>query len=117
MNIQHFEKDFHFTDAELLLAARKIGKLATLCRRMKDEGSWIRLEVEKRGTKKTKDEIKVTVIVHLPKKMLSAESRRSDVIDALDRCIDKLEPQVKKYKELHTGRGQTQRKDLRKKNS
>ena len=109
MNILHYEKNFTYTDRELLQIARKIGKIATYCKRVKDEGSCIRIDAERRNTKKDRDQVKVSITIELPGKELRAESRRSDVIEAVDRCIEKLEPQVKKYKELHTSRGRAQK--------
>jgi len=89
----------------MLAHARKIGKLATYCKRVTDEGSAIRVEAERRATKKSRDQLKVMITIKLPKKSLRAESRRTDVISALDRCIEKLEPQVKRYKEQHSDSG------------
>ncbi len=100
MNIQHHEKNFQYTDREFMQIARKLGKLATYCKRVKDEGSFIRIDSERRSTKKERDQIKVAISVELPEKSLRAESRKWDVLEAVDRCIEKLEPQVKKYKEL-----------------
>ncbi len=102
MHIQHFEKGLNYTDRDLVLFARKIGKLATYCQRVKDESSVIRVEAERRDTKKDRDMVKMVIQVDLPKKILRAESRRESVIDALDRCIEKLEPQIKRYKEMHS---------------
>jgi len=99
MNIQHFEKNFSFTGRELPTVARKIGKIATYCKRVKDAASAIRIEVERQGTQKERDQIMVIVTVELPEKILRAESRKPDMIEALDRCIEKLEPQLKRYKE------------------
>ena len=99
MNVQHFEKNFHYTASEFLIIARKIGKLATYCKCVKDESSSIRIDAERRSTKKDRDQMKVSVTVDLPGKVLRAESRRPDVVEAVDRCIEKLEPQMKKYKE------------------
>ncbi|MDO8648556.1 MAG: ribosome-associated translation inhibitor RaiA [Candidatus Peregrinibacteria bacterium] len=104
MNVQHFEKGIRYTDKELLFVARKLGKLATYCRTMKDASSSIRLEAERRQTEKDRDQVKVMITVTLPKKVLRAESRRADIVDAVDRCIEKMEPQIKRYKEKHSGR-------------
>ncbi|MFH1670188.1 MAG: ribosome-associated translation inhibitor RaiA [Patescibacteria group bacterium] len=104
MNIQHFEKGFEFSDRQRTQVARKIGKLATYCKRIKDESSAIRIEANNRRTKKGRDQMKVTVTVELPKKILRAESRRPDPVVAVDRCVEKLEPQIKKYKEMHLER-------------
>lgn len=109
MNVQHFEKGLHYSDTELLTMARKVGKLATYCKRLKDEASFIRIEAERRDTKKDKDQVKVMVTVALPKKEFRAESRRLQVIEALDRCVEKLEPQLIRYKEQHTGREKAHR--------
>ena len=108
MNIQHFEKGFHYNDKELLTVARKLGKLATYCKKVKDESSYIRVDAEFRKTEKKRDAMKVTVTVKLPKKVLRAESRRPHVVEALDRCTEKLTGQLKKYKELHQQKGRTQ---------
>jgi putative sigma-54 modulation protein len=102
MNVQHFEQGFQYSDAQLTTVARKIGKLATYCKRLQDEASVIRVESDRRATKKDRDEVKVMITVDLPQSILRAESRRKDPIEALDRCIEKLEPQVKRYKEKHT---------------
>jgi ribosomal subunit interface protein len=109
MNIQHVERNFHYVGRELPTVARKIGKLATYCRSVKDSSSAIRVEVERRRTTKERDQIKVAVTVDLPGKNLRAESRRDDVIEALDRCIEKLEPQVKRYKEKWLGKAKARK--------
>ncbi len=106
MRILHFEKGLHYSDKELVTMARKIGKLATYCRRLKNEDSFIRVEAERRETKKEQDSVKVMLEVSLPHKVLRAESRRQQVIEALDRCVEKLEPQLMRYKETKLDRGQ-----------
>jgi len=104
MNIQHFEKGFRYNPRELKTVARKIGKLATYCKRVKDESSSIRVEAVRQSTRKERDEVTVDITVELPGKRLFAESRKESVVEALDRCIEKLEPQVKRYKEMGTVR-------------
>lgn len=116
MNVQHFEKGIQYTDQDLMLLAKKIGKLAKYCSRLKDEGSMIRVEAERRDTKKERDQVKVMITIHLPKTMLRVESRRPVAMDAVDRCIEKLEPQIKRYKEMHTGKDRV-RRFLKKKRS
>ncbi|MBI3336908.1 HPF/RaiA family ribosome-associated protein [Candidatus Peregrinibacteria bacterium] len=103
MNIQHFEKGLTYTDRERTILMRKISKLATLCKRIKSEDSWIRIEAEHRDTVKKKDSIKMLMTISLPHTFLCAESRQNTVIEAVDRCIEKLEPQLEKYKEKHKG--------------
>ncbi len=109
MHVEHFEKGVRYNDQELILLAKKIGKLATYCRFLKDEGSSIRVEAEKRDTKKDRDQVKVMVTVRLPKKVLRVESRKYMPIDALDSCIEKLEAQIIKYKDLHSGRSKARK--------
>lgn len=104
MHVEHFEKGIKYNDQELLLLAKKIGRLATYCQRLKDEGSSIRVEAEKRDTKKDRDQVKVMVTVHLPGTVLRAESRKFKALDGVDSCMEKLESQIKRYKEKHTGR-------------
>lgn len=103
MNVEHYEKGLSLADRERLLFAKKIGKLARYCKHVKDESSVIRVETERRDTKKDRDMVKVMIQVDLPKKVLRAESRRETALDALERCLDKLEPQVIRYKEMHVG--------------
>ncbi len=105
MKVEHFEKGLSYSSDELILLAKKIGKLATYCRFLKDEGSSIRLEAERRDTKKDRDQVKVMLTVRLPKEILRSESRKNHVLDAVDSAIDKMEEQVKWYKETHSGRG------------
>ena len=104
MHVEHFEKGVRYNEEELILLAKKIGRLATYCRFLKDEGSSIRVEAERRDTKKDRDQVKVAVTVRLPKKVLRVESRKYTPLEALDSCIEKLEEQIKGYKEMHSGK-------------
>ena len=104
MQILHHEKNFRYSDSQFLAVARKLGKLGTFCKRVQDEASSIRIDVERRLTEKQQDQLKVSVTIDLPEKCLRAESRRLDVVEAVDRCVEKLEPQLKKYKELRMSR-------------
>ncbi|OGJ57479.1 hypothetical protein A3H22_04025 [Candidatus Peribacteria bacterium RIFCSPLOWO2_12_FULL_55_15] len=112
MHIEHFEKGVRYTDRELLLLARKIGKLVTYCEKLKNDDSRIRVEAMSRDTKKMEDHVKVLISIYLPEKTLHAESRHPTAIEAIDRCVEKLEPQIKRYKELCApkNRGKTGRK-------
>ena len=101
MNIQHFEKGFHYSDKELIKIAKKIGKLATYCKKIKDDGSFIRIDAEHRDTEKKEDAMKVAMTIKLPNKVLRAESRKTDSMEAVDRCVAKLKSQVLKYKETN----------------
>ncbi len=93
----------------MLTIARKIGKLATYCARIKDVSSIIRIDAERRETEKKRDQVKVIISIDLPTKLLRAESRRFDVVEAVDRCIDKLQPQLTRYKELKMMNSKKQR--------
>lgn len=104
MQVEHFERGISYNADELILLAKKIGKLATYCRFLKDEGSSIRVEAERRDTKKDRDQVKVAITVHLPKEVLRVESRKNQVLEAVDSCIKKLTEQVKSYKEMHSGK-------------
>ena len=69
-----------------------------------DEGSIIKVETISRATKKRRDSVKVMVMITLPHKTLRAESRRMKALSAIDRCCEKLESQIEKYKEMHASR-------------
>ena len=103
MHVEHFEKGLRYSDRELLVLARKLGKLATYCKKVKDEASVIRVEADRSPTKKRQDEVMVTVTVELPRARLQATSRKASAIEAVDRAVDKIEPQILRYKEKHTG--------------
>ncbi len=104
MNIQHFEKGLSYSERDLLIVTRRLGKLATYCKKVKDEDSSIRVEAERRPTKKNRDQVKVALTVELPKEVFRAESRRNRVVEALDRAVEKITPQLTRYKEERTGR-------------
>ena len=104
MHVEHSERGVRYSSEELILLAKKIGRLATYCRYIKDDGSVIRVEADQRDTKKSRDAVKVSVSIFLPHKTLRAESRKSHALDAVDSCVEKLEGQVKKYKEMHSGK-------------
>ena len=101
MHIVHYEKGYFYTTDELLLLAKKVGRLARYCEKIKDEGSIITVETVSRDTKKEQDSVKVVVMVTLPKKTLRSDSRRPQALDAIDRCVEKLESQIEKYKARH----------------
>lgn len=109
MHIEHFEKGLKYNDKELLTVARRLGKLATYCGRLKDEASVIRVEAEKRETKKEKDGTKVMITVTLPRKVLRSESRKATVTEAFDRAAEKMEPQLIRYKEMYSAKGKLHR--------
>lgn len=109
MHIEHYEKGLRYTDKELLLLARKVGKMARYCSRLKDAASVIRVEAERRPTKKARDEVHVTITVELPQKTLRSESLKATVLDAVDRCVEKMEPQLQKYKDTWTTKGKRMR--------
>lgn len=109
MHIEHFEKGLRYSDRELLMLARKLGKLATYCKTLKDEASVIRVEALRAPTKKRRDEVMVTLTVELPGKRLQATSRKAAVIEAVDRAVEKIEPQLLRYKETNTRRDRAHR--------
>ncbi len=109
MHIEHFEKGLRYSDRELLMLARKLGKLATYCKTLKDEASVIRVEALRSPTKKRRDEVMVTLTVELPKARLQASSRKGEVIEAVDRAVEKIEPQLLRYKERNTGKQRAHR--------
>jgi ribosomal subunit interface protein len=101
MHIAHYEKGYTYTTRELLLLAKKVGRMARYCEKVKDEGSLITVETLSRDTKKRRDSVKVVIMISLPYTTLRAESRRPQALDALDRCLEKLESQIEKYKARH----------------
>lgn len=101
MRIAHYEKGYVYTTEELLLLAKKVGRIARYCQRLQDESSLITVETVARDTKKQRDRVKVMIMLTLPRTILRAESRRPHALDAIDRCIEKLESQVEKYKAQH----------------
>jgi ribosomal subunit interface protein len=113
MHVEHFEKGLRYSDRELLVLAKKIGKLATYCKKLKDESSVIRVEADRRPTKKKRDEVEVTVTVELPRARLTSTSRKEGVLEAVDRAVEKIEPQLLRYKDKHTGKDRA-RRDSRK---
>jgi ribosomal subunit interface protein len=109
MHVEHFEKGLRYSDKELLVLARKIGKMATYCKTLKDEASVIRVEAARSPTKKKQDEVVVTITVELPRARLQATSRKHAALEAVDRAVEKIEPQLLRYKEKHTGRDRAHR--------
>ena len=101
LKVSHFEKGYQYTASEALMVAKKVGRLSRYCRAVKDEASEIRVETVSRPTKKQKDSVKVDVTIILPQKQLRAESRKATALEAVDRCCEKLESQIEKYKERH----------------
>lgn len=109
MHVEHFEKGLRYSDRELLTLARKLGKLATYCKTLKDEASVIRVEAARQPTKKKRDEVMVTLTVELPKVRMQATSRKQAVLEAVERALEKIHPQVVRYKEKMTAKDQAHR--------
>jgi|GEM_PF-389973 len=109
MHVEHFEKGLRYSDRELLTLARKIGKMATYCKTLKDAASVIRVEASRAPTKKKQDEVMVTITIELPRARLQSTSRKQGALAAVDRAIEKIEPQLLRYKEKHTGRDRAHR--------
>ena len=86
------------------MLAKKVGRLSRYCGKMMDESSIMKVETVSRDTKKQRDSVKVMISITLPKKTMRAESRKVKALDAIDRCCEKLEAQLKKYKEKHVSR-------------
>jgi len=86
------------------MLAKKVGRLSRYCKKMMDESSLMKVETVSRDTKKQRDSVKVMISIILPKKTIRAESRKSKALEAIDRCCEKLEAQLKKYKEMHLKR-------------
>ncbi len=101
MKIVHYEQGIAYSAWERKMIAKKVGRLTRYCKRITDEGSIITVESRRRDTKKERDSVKVTIMITLPHRTLRAESRRPLALDAVDRCVEKLEGQVEEYKERH----------------
>jgi len=110
LRVTHYEKGYIYTASELLMMAKKIGRLSRYCKRIMDESSLIKVETISRATKKRRDSVKVMVTITLPHKTLRAESRRKTALGAIDRCCEKLESQIEKYKDAHLRRAQARRR-------
>ena len=102
MHVSHHEKGFQYTDKDFLRIVKRVGKLATYCKRVKDDGSMIRIDAERRdGTQKARDQYKVSVTINLPNQTIRAESRKETVREAADRAIAKVTAPLKRYKEQY----------------
>jgi ribosomal subunit interface protein len=102
LKVTHYEKGYIYTASELTMLAKKVGRLSRYCSRMLDESSLMKVETVSRDTKKQRDSVKVMITITLPHKTIRAESRKSKALAAIDRCCEKLESQLKKYKEKHS---------------
>jgi ribosomal subunit interface protein len=111
MRIQHFEKGVRYSEKDWELLEKRLQKLGRYCKNVEDESSLLRIDAERRETAKSSDQVKVMVTVSLPKATLRAESRRVAVLDAFERCIEKLEPQIKRYKEKNTQKARARIKE------
>jgi ribosome-associated translation inhibitor RaiA len=62
------------------------------------------VEAVRNDTKKNRDQVHVMLTVKLPKTVLRAESRKTMALDAVDSCTEKMEEQIKRYKDMHSGK-------------
>lgn len=101
LHVTHYEKGYVYTASQLLMLAKKVGRLSRYCRTIMDESSMINIETVSQDTKKHRDSVMVMITIRLPHQMLRAESRKGAALYGIDRCVEKLESQIERYKQKH----------------
>jgi len=99
MQVNIHTKGLNLSDEEKNYILKKMEKISSLAKRIKDESSTIKVEIDKDKTKSEQDSIHCIINLHVPKETIRAESRAAWVKEAVDLTKKKLLPQIEAYKE------------------
>ena len=99
MKILIHTKKLTLTEEEQAYIEKKMEKISDLSKRIKDESSEIKVEIDRDDTKATEDSLSCAITIIIPKETLRAESHGTFVKEVVDIAKKKLIPQIEKYKE------------------
>jgi len=101
MQINFIQKHIHLSEEQKNYIQEKLEHLKRF-RRVEDESTLIRVDVENFDNKASGQDIALTVNMVLPHHTVRAEVEANTVEEAIDLAHDKLKVQLEKYKEMHS---------------
>jgi len=99
MEIKIHTQGLDLSEAQNEVIEKKITHLAELGGRLKDEATEVRVEFAYQEVKAKEDAYLCQVTFYPPHATIRAEARGEKVEDALDEVIDKIRPQIERYKD------------------
>ncbi len=79
----------------------KLEKLLNYARRLNDESTKIKAEIDYDSVREKEKRILCTITIYAPSDTLRAETSQPTVDNAIDECEKKLKVQIEKYKAKH----------------
>lgn len=83
---------------QLQLIEAKVSHLADLAERIKDESSEIRVDLSHHQSRAAEDAYECHLTLFVPHAKMRAESRAESLENVVDQVIEKMKPQIEKYK-------------------
>jgi ribosomal subunit interface protein len=98
MQIKIHSKQLALSDEQNELIKAKVSHLADLAERIKDESSEIRVDLSHEQSRAMEDAYECHLTLFVPHSTLRSESRAESLENVVDQVIEKMKPQVEKYK-------------------
>lgn len=98
MKINIHAKGLHLSEQETQYIDQKMEKVTSLAKRLKDESSEIRVEIDLNDTKSKDQAITCVITLFVPRSTIRGEAHGKLVTEAVDLAKQKLIPQIEAYK-------------------
>ena len=98
MKINIHAKGFHIKEDETQYVNQKMEKITNLAKRLKDESSEIKVEIDKNDTKKKEETITCIITLFIPHSTIRGVAKGMLVKETVDLAKQKLIPQIEEYK-------------------
>lgn len=98
MQIKIHNKHMQLSSEQMELIEAKVAHLTDLADRIKDESSEIRVDLSHEQSRAAEDAYECHLTLFVPHATLRAESRAESLENVVDQVIEKMKPQIEKYK-------------------
>jgi len=98
MNIQIHHNNIEVSEGQEAYITGKIENIKKYERRIADEATVVRVDIEKNKVKTSKEHITLHITLVVPHSVIRAEVNAVTVEEATDKAIDKLKRQIERYK-------------------
>lgn len=98
MQIKIYTKNLELDARQKTMMEGKISNITHLAHRIQDESSVIQVDLAYEEVKAAEDAYVCALSLFIPHATLRAETRGESLENALDAAVEKLKPQIEKYK-------------------
>ncbi len=98
MKIQLVQHHIELTEKQKDYINAKVENIQKYERRVADEASQIRVDIERHKVKSSSEDIELQITLRIPHSVIRAEVRGATVEEATDKAMDKIKKQIERYK-------------------